>query len=151
MEEKFITNTSSIKTAHANVRKIDAKVIDAKNIKINGEDILDKIKENKTIIKHAQDTRETVTENDLWGQWVETLEDGTVIVHDDWVTNPKSSSAWNSSINKVEDNKAYIGDAVFINANKFYGNIQTEKIKNGRYMFAYCSNLKTFSADLSSL
>ena len=144
MEEKFITNTSSIKTTHANVRKIDAKVIDAKNIKINGEDILDKIKENKTIIKHAQDTRETVTENDLWGQWVETLEDGTIVIHDDEVTNPNGSSAWNTSITKVEDNKAYVGEDLF-------ANIQIEQIKDGENMFLRCSQLTSFSSDLPSL
>jgi hypothetical protein len=71
------------------------------------------------------------------------LEDGTVIIHDDWVTNPNGSSAWNTSITKVEDNKAYVGDTL-------YGNIQTEKIKDGYSTFAY-SNLSTFNGDLSSL
>lgn len=72
------------------------------------------------------------------------MEDGTVIIHDDWVTNPNGSSAWNTSITKVEDNKAYVGDTL-------YGNIQTEKIKNGGNMFYGCSALTAFSSDLSSL
>lgn len=143
MEEKFITNTSSIKTTHANVRKIDAKVIDAKNIKINGEDILDIIKDNKTILKHAQDTRETITENDLWGQWVETLEDGTVIIHDTEFDNPDKSKAWEFSISKIEDNKA------FVNGN-FWANIQTDKLRDGTRLF-YQTSLASFDSDLTSL
>jgi hypothetical protein len=121
----FISDLSSI---YANIRKVDARKINLK-----GKNILEYISDNKTEVKHAQDTRETVTENDLWGQWVETLEDGTVIVHDDWITNPNGTSAWNTSITKIVENKAYIGD-------EFYANIQTERIKNGRDLFSGCSN-----------
>ena len=83
---------------------------------LDGKNILEYIEGNTPNIKHAQDTRETVTENDLWGQYIETKDDGTIIVHDDWVTNPNASSAWNTSITKVEDNKAYVND-------ELYGNI----------------------------
>ena len=101
--------------------------MDAKQIKLKDKNILDYIKDAIPTIKHSQDTRETVTENDLWGQWVETLEDGTVIVHDDEIVNPNgSSSGWNKSITKVENNK------------------------DGEYMF-FQSNLTTFTSDLSSL
>lgn len=67
-------------------------------------------------IKHSQDTRETVTENDLWGQYIETKSDGTIIIHDDEVTNTNGSKAWNTLIAKVADNKAYVNG-------KLYGNI----------------------------
>jgi hypothetical protein len=106
--KQFISNLSA---TYADVRKLDAKKINLK-----GKNILEYIKESVPTIKHSQDTRETVTENDLWGQWVETTSDGTIIVHDDWVTNPNGSSAWNTSIAKVEDNKAYVNG-------KLYGNI----------------------------
>ena len=136
--KQFISNLSA---TYADVRKLDVKKINLK-----GKNILEYIKESVPTIKHSQDTRETVTENDLWGQYVETLEDGTIIVHDDWVTNPNASnkSAWNTSITKVEDNKTYIDDTLF-------ANIQTEKLVNGRSMFYYCKLLNSFSSDLSSL
>lgn len=146
MATSFITNTASLKTTIADVRKLNAK-----KIFVGGENILDIInKATPTItIKHSQDTRETVTEDDLWGQWVETTSDGTIIVHDDWVTNPNASksSAWNSSITKVEDNKAYVGES----GDTFFANIQTEKIKDSSHMFNNCSNFTTFYSDLSSL
>jgi hypothetical protein len=135
MATSFITKTASLKTTIADVRKLNAK-----KIFLGGENILDVInRATPTItIKHANDTRESITENDLWGQWVETKADGTIVVHDDWVTNPNSSNpnssspydndAWNNSITKVEDNKAYTSSG-------FYANVQTEKIKNGKNMF----------------
>ena len=163
--KQFISNLSA---TYADVRKLDVKKINLK-----GKNILEYIKESVPTIKHSQDTRETVTENDLWGQWVETKSDGTVIVHDDWVTNPNGDYPWNTSITKVVNDKAYVGDTL-------YGNIQTEKIKDGRSffymdsaltsfagnldnlvigggsgtgdgMFYCCSNLKRFNSDLSSL
>lgn len=136
--KQFISNLSA---TYADVRRFDAKKINLK-----GKNILEYIKEATPTIKHSQDTRETVTENDLWGQWVETTSDGTIIVHDDWVTNPNSSNfnGWNTSITTVEDNKAYI-------SSDFYANIQTEKIKAADYIFNGCTNLKSFASDLSSL
>ena len=139
MATSFITNTASLKTTIADVRKLNAK-----KLFLGGENILDIIKRATPTIKHSQDTRETVTENDLWGQYIETLEDGTIIIHDDWVTNPNASSGWNSAITKVESNKAYVNDTL-------YGNIQTENIKNGLKMFHQCSKLTSFSSDLPSL
>ena len=117
---------------------IDTRIINAKEININGEKIISKI-------KHPLDTREVITENDLWGSWAE-IKDGEVIFHDDEVVNPNKDDyePWNDNITKVEDNKAYVNDTL-------YANIQTEKIKDGYGMFAYCVNLRTFISDLSSL
>ena len=139
MSRIYTTKTPSLKATIADIRNLDAKKINLK-----GKDILEHIKENVPTIKHASDTRETVTENDLWGQYIETLEDGTVIVHDDWVTNTNAdSSALDSSITKVENNKAYVGEDLF-------ANIQSEKIKDGTNMFYRCTDLTTFTSDLSS-
>ena len=139
-------NLYTTKTAALKATKADISKLDVKKLLLGGENILDIIKRATPTIKHSQDTRETVTENDLWGQWVETKSDGTIIVHDDWVTNPNASnrSAWNKSINKVEDNKAYVNDTL-------YGNIQAEKIKDGSRMFYQCNKLTSFTSDLSSL
>ena len=143
----FITNTASLKTTIADIRKLDAKKINAQTIFLGGENIRDIIDNATPTIKHAKDTRTTVTENDRWGQWIETKSDGTIVVHDDWVTNSNpngGSSAWNTSITKVEDNKAYTSSG-------FYANVQTEKIKDGSSMFNMCTNLTSFIGDLSNL
>ena len=145
--KQFISNLSA---TYADVRRLDAKKINLK-----GKNILEYIKESVPTIKHANDTRETVTENDLWGQYIETKADGTIIIHDDEVTNPNgTSTGWNTSIAKVEDNKAYTGDIDFygnLSNLALCANVQTNKIKNGEYMFYNCSALTSFSSDLSSL
>lgn len=148
-EKEFINNLSA---TYADVRKLDVKKINLK-----GKNILEYIEESVPTITHSQDTRETVTENDLWGQWVETKSDGTIVIHDDWVTNPNGSSAWNTSITKVEDNKAYTGEddgyGGYSNLSNLAlcANVQTNKIKDGNRMFYICTNLKSFNSDLSSL
>lgn len=146
MDTNFVTNTASLKTTIADIRILNSNKIDAKKMLLDGKNILEYIEGNTPTVKHSQDTRETVTENDLWGQYIETKDDGTIIVHDDWVTNPNvaNKSAWNESITKVEDNKAYVG-------NTFVANVQTDRIKDGTYMFDSCRDLILFSADLSSL
>ena len=149
MSDLYTTKTAALKAIKADVSKLNTK-----SLKVNGKDILEHIKESVPTIKHSQDTRETVTENDLWGQYIETKSDGTIIVHDDWVTNPSGSSAWNSSIVKVEDNKAYTGEVDYygnLSNLAFCANIQTNKIKNGDGMFNNCTALATFSSDLPSL
>ena len=136
--KQFFNNLSA---TYADVRKLDVKKINLK-----GKNILEYIKESVPTIKYSKDTRETITEDDLWGQYIETKSDGTIIIHDDEVTNPNGSdlSAWDYSITKVEDNKAYTSSG-------FYANVQTEKIKGGDSMFDGCSQLTSFSSDLSSL
>jgi hypothetical protein len=74
MGKNFTTKTASIKATHADVRKLDAK-----EIKINGENILDKIKSSKTTVLDERGTN--VTPYDLWGTRVETADDGTVTVY----------------------------------------------------------------------
>ena len=146
-DDLYTTKTAALKATF-----VDARVIDAKKIKIKGQDILEKIEDASKTTKHANDTRETITENDLWGQWIETTDD-EIIVHDDWVVNPNGSSAWNSSITKVENNKAYTTDIDFysnLSNLALCANVQTEKIKDGSSMF-YCSALASFSSDLSNL
>ena len=114
-------NLYTTKTAALKATKADVSKLNVKTIKVNGKDVA-------TSVKHPNDTREVITENDLWGSWAE-IKDGEIIFHEDEVINPNGSSAWNTSITKVENNKGYVGDT-------FYGNIQTEKIKNGNSMFS---------------
>ena len=109
----------------------------------------------------------SVTADDLWGTTATMDADGVITIDRKYLSNPNVSEAWDSSITKVEDNKAYVGDTL-------YGNIQTDMIKdgsymfhnssqftsfngglsnltNGAYMFNNCQNLTTFSSDLSNL
>ena len=140
--KNFTTRTASLRATIADVR-----VLDAKKINLSGKNILDYIKESVPTITHSKDTRETVYENDLWGQWVETKADGTVVVHDDYLSNPNGNSAWNSSVKSVKDNKAYTStDAT----GEPLCNIQTEMIKDGSHMFKQ-TEITSFSGDLSSL
>lgn len=133
----YTTKTAALKATKADVNKLETK-----KLKVNGKDVA-------TSVKHPNDTREVITENDLWGSWAEITKDGEIIFHDDEVTNPNGNSTWNRSITKVEDNKAYVGDTLV--GDTLYGNIQTENIANGYLMFDYCENLVLFDSDLSSL
>ena len=95
-----------------------------------------------TAVKILDSRGTSVTANDLWGTSVTMSEDGTLTIAHDWITY-SDGGAWNTSITKVEDNKAYVGDTL-------YGNIQTERIKDGSYMFQY-SEITSFNGDLSAL
>ena len=151
----YTTKTAALKATKADINKLNVK-----KLFLGEENILDIINRATPTIKHANDIRETVTENDLWGQWVETKSDGTIVVHDDAVTNPNasSSSAWFSNVKAVQDNKAYSeittdadGKFTGVVEDSVLANIQIERIKDGTYMFYYCKSLKFFSGDLSSL
>ena len=137
------TNNYTTKTASLKATKADVNSLNTKKIKVNGKDVA-------TSVKHPDDTREVITENDLWGSWAEITKDGEIVFHEDEVTNPNKNnnnpmlSMWNRSITKVVDNKAYIG-------NTLYANIQTEKIDHGEGLFYNCDELTTFDSDLSSL
>ena len=148
-KKQFFNNLSS---TYADIRRLDVKKINLK-----GKNILEYIEESTPTITHSKDTRETVYEDDLWGQWVETKDDGTIVVHDDWVTNPNGTTAWINNVEAVQDNKAYSeittddeGNFTGVVEDSVVANIQTDMIKDGSYMFYYTS-LESFSGDLSSL
>ena len=175
MAKNYTTKTASLKAITIDVHKLEAN-----NLKIDGEDVLQKIDTTKSevlesinttkseilgeldtvkqdllyeidnavpTVKISTDTRETITENDLWGTYVETKDNGEIVIHDDFISNPNASlkSAWLSTITKVTNNKAYSTN------NSFYANVQTEKIQSGFYMFSSCSNLTSVESDFSSL
>ena len=135
--KNYTTKTAALRATIADVNKLETK-----KIKVNGKDVA-------TSVKHPNDTREVITENDLWGSWAEITKDGEIVFHEDEVTNPNYSyggqfRAWNNEITRVENNKGYIGDTL-------YANIQTENIQDGALMFYDCSNFTSFNGDLSSL
>ena len=144
MSDLYSTKTAALKATKADVSKLNTK-----SLKVNGKDVA-------TSIKHPNDTREVITENDLWGSWAEITKNGEIVFHEDEIVNPNKDlpsdtcvegMPWNSSITKIENNKAYIGDVM-------WANIQTERItENSGYdsIFRDCSNLISFNSDLSSL
>ena len=88
MANNYTTRTAALKATKADVSKLNVKTI-----KVNGKDVA-------TSVKHSADTRETITENDLWGSWAE-IKDGEIIFHDDEVVNPNVYSEWNKNLTKV--------------------------------------------------
>lgn len=156
----YTTRTSSLRATAADIRALDVKRINAEKINLKNKNILEYIEESIPTITHSKDTRETVYEDDLWGQWVETKDDGTVVVHDDYLTNPNSSSysKWLSDVKAVQDNKAYSeittdsdGNFTGVVEDSVIANIQTERIKDGNSMFRENVSLASFSGDLTNL
>lgn len=126
----YTTKTATLKATKADVTKLNVKTI-----KVNGKDVA-------TSVKHPNDTREVITENDLWGSWAE-IKDGEIIFHEDEVTNPNNPQPWNTDVTKVENNKAFIGE-------ELYANVQTEKMKEFGGIFYNSNNIISFDSDLSS-
>ena len=156
------TKNYTTKTASLRATKADIRTLDVKKIFLDNKNILEYIEESTPTITHSKDTRETVYENDLWGQWVETKDDGTIVIHDDYLSNPNDSSVWLSNVKAVQDNKAYSeittdadGKFTGVVEDSVLANIQTEMIKDGSKMFS--GDIMTqqpffsFSGDLSSL
>ena len=89
-----------------------------------------------------------VTAKDLWGTTARiTTNGGSINIFHDWVTAPYDGIKDKYLITKVENNKAYEGEA----GDTFFANIQTERIKDGSAMFVNCNNLKSFSSELPNL
>ena len=146
MSDNYTTRTASLKAitgtvSDLDVKRLTANKINANQILINGQDISE-LGGGIESAQHINDIRQTITDNDLWGQYTEIV-DGKLIIHDDEVTNPNSGSAWNTSITKVENNKAYVG-------NDLFANIQTEKIKDGNGLFSD-TLIKQFYGDMPEL
>ena len=132
------TKNYTTKTASLRATKADIRNLDAKKIKLNGEQIPSKV---------LDDRGDFVTDQDLWGTTITTDENGVVHVSHKFLSNPNSGSAWNNSVKSVKDNKAYISTDA---SGEPLCNIQTEMINNGYNMF-YNSYLTSFNSDLSSL
>jgi hypothetical protein len=103
-------NLYTTKTASLKATKIDARVINGKMIKVNGKDVVTGIS--------IPETREIITENDLWTSKVEVI-DGEIVLNDSGLVNPNGLEPWKPSIKLVEGNKAYDNLG-------FYCNIETD-------------------------
>ena len=86
--KEFINNLSS---TYADVRKLDAKSIDAKTIKLNGTNIEDLLSSGGSNII-IEDGREIKTKYDIWEHAAVENEDGSVTVKNLYVPD---TSGWN--------------------------------------------------------
>lgn len=166
MGKNYTTKTAALKATI-----IDTRTLDAKNIFVQPrgtdnqtrENILDIIDKSKTIV---YDTRgENVTENDLWGRWIENTEDGKAILHDDFILLdnglPLSDELYSISNNKafneqgeflynIECDKIirHSGNGVYRNLTSFEGNLDN---LYGSVIFFFASQIKKFQNCLPNL
>ena len=159
MQKRYTQRTAALQAT-----TVDAREVDTKKLKVSGKDITELIGQSSGGVKRirvAEDTREVITQNDIWDSYVEQGQNGQVIIHTkdkiDFIppTNEYGEiQAWNNNIIRVEDNKAYIGkdftDDGFT-GEEFYANIKVEKLENGQNMFSNNLHLTTFSGDLTAL
>lgn len=154
MATNYTTNTASLKTSIADIHKLDAKIIDAKKIKLNGINIEDLLSSGVII----EDGREVKSKYDIWEHAAVENEDGSVTVKnlyipdasgwiDDFADDMNYEGEWSftmfrSKTRNVIDNNVYITDVEELNLDDL-GNpdasFDTSKIVNGTKLFARVS------------
>ena len=124
----YTTKTSSLKATKADVRTINAK-----KIKVNDKDVV-------IGVQHPDDTREIVTDYDLWSTQA-SAENGKIILPSSKLEIPEG---WSSNVRMVVDNSYYdeLG---------WRGNIETDKIEKAHSTFEGSTVLTKFESDLKSL
>jgi hypothetical protein len=163
--KQFFNNLSS---TYADVRKLDVKKINLK-----GKNILEYIKENKTVILDERGTKAD-DELDIWNSYVTTDENGNVIINRDAKpfehAHDTISSIQSTTIKsavKVIDNEVLgandehimywqtdgltNGESIFGNANIVTFDSDMPSLTIANYMFTYTPSLTSFNGDLSSL
>lgn len=153
MGKNFTTKTASIKATHADVRKLNAKVVDAKKIKLNGTNIEDLLSSAGSGVI-IEDGREVKTKYDIWEHAAVENADGSVTVKNlyipdasGWIDefgadfNIGTGNIWNMTNSQViscVDGKMYAkddGDVSLSNLGTFVANIDTSKIVDGSNLF----------------
>ena len=143
MARNYITKTASLKATFVDVRNLDAK-----KMLLNGKNILDYISDSEF---NSYDTRDPQLKNDeldVWNTEISLSEEGHIEVkpleHTNATFNSEQTSAITSAV-KVIDNEVLGADDTHL----MYW--QTDGLTDGWGMFYDCSNLTTFTSDLSSL
>lgn len=153
MSEKYTTKTASLKATVSDIHKLDAKVVDAKTIKLKGTNIEDLIQSSSVKI---DDGREVKTKYDIWEHAAVENEDGSVTVKNLYIPDASGWNGENVHVNEcvsVIDNKVYIvraSDSSFSNdfsknnlptEDYFYCNCDTSKIIDGTSLFSTSDSL----------
>lgn len=143
MSRIYTTKTPSLKATIADVR-----ILDVKKLTLNGKNILDYISDSEF---NSYDTRDPQLKNDeldIWNTEISLSEEGHIEVkpfeHYYYSTNSTQDTTLKSAV-KVIDNEVLGAD----DAHLMYW--QTDGLMSGDYMFNDCSNLESFSSDLSSM
>lgn len=146
--KEFIANLSS---TYSDVRKLSAKVIDAKKIKLNGTNIEDLLSSAGSGVI-IEDGREVKTKYDIWEHAAVENADGSVTVKNLYVPD---ASGWiddfgyivendNSLPRNVIDNKVYLGTTEDYGdwrgtrpeLTELWANFDTSEIVNGERLFS---------------
>jgi hypothetical protein len=141
-------NLYTTKTAALRATKADINKLDTKRMLLNGKNILDYISDSEF---NSYDTRDPQLKNDeldIWNTEISLSGNGHIEVKPLEHTKDTISSTQSTTIKsavKVIDNKALDAD----DAHLMYW--QTDGLTNGSNMFRQCSNLTSFTSDLSSL
>ena len=130
MSEIYTTNTASLKATLGNICKLNAKTIDAKKIRINGEDIEDKLG-----FQNPEDLKKLCKRMEL-------PEGSNFILYTD-----NGTPVYISFADKIVD--GYYMFAVREKMRSFPFDLP--KLENGNMMFAQCTNLTSFGGTLPSL
>ena len=143
MSRIYTTKTPALKATIADIRNLDAK-----KLTLNGKNILDYISDSEF---NSYDTRDPQLKNDeldIWNTEIGLSDNGHIEV--------KPFEHSQNSISSTQ--KTTLQSAYHVIANEVLGYYnehimywQTDGLTDGENMFSYCSNLESFSSDLSSL
>ena len=154
MSDKYTTNTASIKSTLG-----DIKILNVKKLKVDGDDVLTIIKNNKTNILDERGTLAN-DELDIWNSSVITDEDGNVTIGAKVkpkehtlgaITNTQQITLWKAA--KVINNEVFDSDGNHLMYWQTGGLTKTD-FKNfdaGRPLLGSGYYLTEFDSDLSSL
>ena len=150
----YTTKTAALKATKADINKLDAK-----KMLLNGKNILDYISDSEF---NSYDTRDPQLKNDeldVWNTAIGLSEEGYIEVKPHvhgMLVNLETGEITLEGITESQCNTlktaAKVIDGEVLGSNDEHIMYwQTDGLTDGNIMFAYCSNLESFSSDLSSL
>ena len=157
MAKNYTTNTASLKATRANVSKLDAK-----KMLLNGKNILDYISESEFDSYDTRDPQLKNDELDVWNTEISLSDNGHIEVKPHvhsvkiefgagWVLVPVYEGITESQVNTLNTAVKVIDNEVLGANDEHIMYWQTDGLTDGYCMFNSCTNLTSFSSDLSSL
>lgn len=155
MATNYTTRTAALKATKADINKIDAK-----KMLLNGKNILDYISDSEF---NSYDTRDPQLKNDeldVWNTTISLSEEGHIEVKPHVHGISFDEDAYEITLEGITESQIYtLRTAVKVIDNEVLGFSddehimywQTDGLTNGFMMFNDCSQLTTFTSDLSGL
>ena len=143
MATNYTTKTAALKATKADINKLDAK-----KMLLNGKNILDYISDSEFDSYDTRDPQLKNDELDIWNTAISLSDNGHIEVKPFEHTDATISSTQRTTLKsaaKVIDNEVLVAN----NEHLMYW--QSDGLTNGYAMFSRCTNLSSFSSDLSSL